>query len=79
VARSNQVPSNLTKGTGTNLSAVIFGNWSDLIIGEWGVLEILPNPYGAGFNSGSIDIRALQSVDVNVRHVASFAAVTDAI
>ncbi len=78
VARSNQVPSNLTKGTGTNLSAAIFANWSELFIGEWGVLEILPNPYGAGFNSGSVDIRALQSVDINLRHVASFAAITDA-
>ena len=77
-ARSNNVPSNLTKGTGTNLSAVIFGNWGELIIGEWGVLEVLPNPYGAGFNSGSIDIRALQSVDVKMRHTASFAAITDA-
>ncbi len=79
VARSNQVTSTLTKGTGTNLSAVIFANWSDLIIGEWGVLEILPNPYGAGFNSGSIDIRALQSVDINMRHPQSFAVITDAI
>lgn len=78
VARSNNVPSNLTKGTGTNLSAMIFGNWSDLIIGEWGVLEILPNPYGAGFNSGSIDIRALQSIDTALRHNVSFAAITDA-
>ena len=78
VARSNNVPSNLTKGTGTNLSAAIFGNWSDLVIGEWGAIEILPNPYGAGFNSGSIDIRALQSVDVKLRHAASFAAITDA-
>jgi HK97 family phage major capsid protein len=78
VARCNNVPGGLTKGTGTNLSAAIFGNWSDLIIGEWGVLEILPNPYGAGFNSGSIDIRALQSVDVKLRHAASFAVITDA-
>ncbi len=78
VARSNNVPANLTKGTSTNLSAAIFGNWSDLIIGEWGAIEILPNPYGAGYNSGSIDIRALQSVDVKLRHPASFAAITDA-
>ncbi|MFM6052928.1 MAG: phage major capsid protein, partial [Sphaerospermopsis kisseleviana] len=61
---SNQVPSNLTKGTGTNLSAIIFGNFADILIGEWGVLEILPNPYGSGYDSGSIEIRALQTVDV---------------
>lgn len=78
-ARSNQVPSNLTKGTSTDCSAVIYGNWSDLVIAEWGVMEILPNPYGTGFAAGSIQLRALQSVDINARHVASFAAKTDAL
>ena len=32
VMRSNQVPSTLTKGTGTNLSALIFGDFSQLVI-----------------------------------------------
>jgi HK97 family phage major capsid protein/HK97 family phage prohead protease len=80
VARSNQVSSTGTKGTASGIcSTVLFGNFSELIIGEWGVLEILPNPYGTGFNSGSVDIRALQSVDLGVRHAASFAAITDAL
>lgn len=79
VARTNQMPSNFTKGTGTNLSGMIFGNWGELLIGEWGVMEILPNPYGAGFKSGTIEIRALQTVDVAVRHAKSFAAITDII
>ncbi|UNC12865.1 phage major capsid protein [Acidiphilium multivorum] len=78
VARSNQIPSNLTKGTGTNLSAILFGNWSELIIGEWGVLEIVPNPYGSTYNSGGIQIRAMQSIDIAVRHAVSFAVITDA-
>ncbi|MFM7368936.1 MAG: phage major capsid protein [Sphaerospermopsis kisseleviana] len=76
---SNQVPSNLTKGTGTNLSAIIFGNFADILIGEWGVLEILPNPYGSGYDSGSIEIRALQTVDVQIRHPESFVEIIDAI
>ena len=67
-----------TKGTGTNLSSIIYGNWNDLIIGEWGVLEILANPFGAGYNSGAVDIRAMQTIDLNVRHGASFSACTDA-
>lgn len=79
VGKSNQVPANLTKGTGTNLHAVIFGDFSQLMIGEWGVLEILPNPYGAGYNAGSVDIRAMQTVDVAVRQPVGFAAITDAI
>lgn len=80
VARSNQVSSTGTKGTASGVcSTVLFGNFSELIIGEWGVLEVLPNPYGAGYNSGSVDIRALQSVDLGVRHAKSFAAMTDAL
>lgn len=78
VGRTTQVPSNGTKGTSAGIcSSLIFGNWSDLLIGEWGILEILPNPYGSGFNSGSLDIRALQTVDVQARHVESFAAGSD--
>ena len=76
---SNQVPSNLTKGTGTNLSALLFGNFNDLLIGMWGGLEILPNPYGAGYNAGSVDIRSMQTCDVAVRNAVSFAAATDII
>jgi HK97 family phage major capsid protein len=79
VMRSNQVPSNLAKGTGTNLSALIFGDFSSLLIGMWGALEILPNPYGAGYNAGSVDIRAMQTCDIAVKHAQSFAAITDII
>lgn len=80
-AFSNNVPSNLDKGTALGVcSAVLFGNWSDLLIGEWGVLEILPNPYAAGaYEAGAVQIRALQTVDVAVRHAESFAVMKDAL
>ena len=42
---TNLVPSNGSKGTGTNLSALIYGNWSDLLIGMWSEVDILVNPY----------------------------------
>ena len=78
VARSNQVPANLVKGESAAIhSALIFGNFSDLIIGMWGSLEILPNPYGAGYNSGAVDIRAMQTCDIALRRAVSFAAVKD--
>lgn len=80
VYTSNNVPSNLTKGTSSGVcSAVLFGNWSDLLIGEWGTLEILANPFGSGFSAGTVEIRALQSVDIAVRHGASFAVMSDAL
>jgi HK97 family phage major capsid protein len=76
---SNQVPSNLTKGTGTNLSAIIFGNFNELLIGSWGELEILANPYGDGYDSGDVKVRALQTVDIQARHENSFCVIKDAI
>lgn len=77
---TNQVPADLTKGTGTNLSAVILGNWNQLIIGEWGVFEVLANPFSDKvFPSGSVEVRCLHSVDVAIRHPKSFAVITDMI
>ena len=75
---SNNVPSNLTKGSGTDLSAVIYGNFADLLIGLYGTLEILVDPY-TDFAKGTTGIRALQSIDIAVRHAESFAAMQDAI
>ena len=75
---SNNVPSNLTKGSGTDLSALIYGNFADLLIGLYGTLEILVDPY-TDFAKGTTGIRALQSIDIAVRHAESFAAMQDAI
>ena len=74
----NNVPSNLSKGSGTNLSAVIYGNFADLLIGLYGTLEILVDPY-TDFAKGTTGIRALQSIDIAVRHAESLAAMQDAI
>ena len=74
-AVSNQVRSNLTKGTSSGVcSEAFFGNWNELLIGEWGSIEIAVNPFDStGFTTGDVLIRALQTVDVGVRHAASFA------
>ncbi len=77
---TNQVPADLTKGTGTNLSALILGNWPELIIGEWGVFEVLANPFAdTAFAAGSIQVRCMQSVDVNIGNPEAFAVITDMI
>jgi HK97 family phage major capsid protein/HK97 family phage prohead protease len=80
VARTNQARSNLTKSTGTNLSEVYFGDWSQLLVGEWGVVEILPNPYASGiYEAGGVELRVLQTLDIGVRHAQSFSTMSDAI
>ncbi len=76
---SNQVPSNLTKGTSAGVcSAIIFGNWSELLIGEWGVLELITDPY-AQKKKGNIEVTSFIMADINVRHAVSFAAMVDAL
>lgn len=74
---TNQIPSDLDKGTSTGVcSAIVFGNWSDLIIGAWSVLDLLVDPYTHS-TTGAVRVVGLQDVDVAVRHPESFAAMLD--
>lgn len=76
---SNTMPWNLTKGSSSGVcSAIAFGNWADMIIGMWGGLDIMLDPY-ANATSGGKRVIALQDVDVNVRNVGSFAVMKDAL
>lgn len=78
-AVSNQVPSNLTKGTSNSVcSAIAFGNWADLMMGMWGGLDVLVNPY-INSGTGTVRIEVFQSADIAVRHPESFAAMVDAL
>jgi HK97 family phage major capsid protein len=51
----------------------VFGNFNDLLIGMFGGLDIVVDPY-TNSSSGTVRIVALQSVDVAVRHAVSFCA-----
>lgn len=74
---TTMMPSNLTKGSGTNLSSMICGNWSDLLIGQWGAgIEIMIDPY-SNSTTGAIRIIALTDVDFAIRHPESFVKVKD--
>lgn len=76
---TNAVPSNLTKGTSSGVaSAIIFGNWADLVIGMWGALDLTVDPY-SGSTAGTVRIVALQDVDIALRNVVSFATMVDAL
>lgn len=73
---SNLVPSNLTKGSGSNLSAMIFGNFQDLYIGQWGGLDIVVDPYTSK-KTAEIEICLNAWNDVLVAEPKSFAAIKD--
>jgi HK97 family phage major capsid protein len=50
---------------------VLFGNWADLIIGNWGTLDINLDK-STNSASGGLRIVALQDVDVAIKHPESF-------
>jgi hypothetical protein len=76
---STQVPSNLTKGTSVGIcSAIIFGDWSQLIYGEWGILELITDPFRLK-KQGMIEVTSFQMADVGVRIPAAFDAMQDAL
>jgi len=63
------------QGTAGNM---YFGNFNDLLIGMFGGLDIVVDPY-SNSTSGTVRIVALQSCDVAVRHAQSFAFGNDGV
>lgn len=69
---TTQVPKTL--GTGGDKSALIFGAWSELVVGYWSAVDILVNPYHPDVaSSGGSLIHAFLDADVAVRHTEAFA------
>jgi HK97 family phage major capsid protein len=54
----------------------LFGNFSDLIIGQWGALDLLIDQYTLA-DQGRVRVVVTQLADVAVRHAASFVVSTD--
>lgn len=52
-------------------SGIIFGNWADLVIGMWGVLDVMPDT-STKAASGGLVLRVFQDVDLLARHEVSF-------
>jgi HK97 family phage major capsid protein len=64
-----------TSSTSVPAATAIFGDFSQVVIGEWGVLELEVNPY-ANFAAGIIGVRAWATVDVAIRQAGAFAVAT---
>jgi len=75
---STQVPNDLTKGSGTALNAILFGVWSELMIGNWAGMDLVVDPYTLS-KKAQIQIVANTWWDLAVRHAAAFSAMKDAI
>ena len=78
IATTNAVPSNLTKGSGSNLSAVVAGDFSQAMVGFYGNgLEIVVGEDSDDFAKALTSVRGIISFDVAVRHAESFASIED--
>lgn len=56
----------------------LYGNWADLLIGEWGVLDVTVDTVTLG-DIGGLVVRAFADVDIAVRHPESFSAFLDCV
>jgi len=71
------VPSNLTKAEATALSAIIFGDFSNMMMLQWGGFDIVVNPY-TNAKTNQLEIVINSFWDIIIRNAASFAAMKDA-
>ncbi len=78
IAFGGNMPKNLTKGTGTNLSAMIFGNWRELLIAQFGPLDIIVDDTTESAK-GNIRITVHSAWDCVVRQPKAFVKCVDII
>lgn len=76
---STQVPSDLDKGSSTGVChAIIFGNWADALVANWGSVDIMVNPYTKA-KEALVELVVNSYWDVGVKRAGSFAAIKDAL
>lgn len=78
VGITNNVPSNLTKGTSTTVcSAALFSSdWSMAVVGLFGAPDVIVDPYSKA-DTGQVKITLNQFSDMGIRQPAAFAKVVD--
>lgn len=65
-----------TNAIKSTVKNIIFGNWQELMVGSWGGLEIVVDPYTYS-RKGVVGLTAFQDVDIQLRHAASFIYTTN--
>jgi HK97 family phage major capsid protein len=75
---SSNVPSNLTKGTSSTLSALIAGDFSHLLLGQWGAIELTLDNYTQALK-GTDRIIVSAYTDALVDRPTAFALIKDAV
>ena len=76
VASSTLVPSDLSKGTGSNLSAMLYGDFSQIMLGFWSGVDVVVDQSSLS-TSGGTRLAFFQDLDVALRYPESFAVIKD--
>jgi hypothetical protein len=64
---------NLASFPAAPTNPLVFGNWGDLLIAAWSILDVLVNPFETtAYSKGNILIRAAMTIDIAKRHPESF-------
>lgn len=74
---SENVPSNLTKGSGSSLSALVYSSrWESALWGQWGGLDVLYDPYT---QAGTATVRFVYNMfaDFDIEQPEEFAIIED--
>lgn len=70
---STLVPNNRTKGSGTALSAIAYGNWSSAFLAMFGDVDVLVNEYrDADYKAGNVAVRVMAFMDVAFARSSDF-------
>lgn len=73
VVTSTQVSQSRTKGSATNLTYIVGGMWSDMLIGMFGAIEFAAATQGdTAFANDQTWVRGILSADIAARHDAAF-------
>ncbi len=71
-ATTTQLPVNLVTGGSSNCTEIFFGNWLEVLIGEWLGFEIMTsNVAGTAFATDQTWIRIISQMDSALRHAES--------
>lgn len=73
---SSLVPSDLSKGSGSNLSALLFGDFSQLLLGYYSGVDVVVDPY-SGSTAGTTRLAFFQDMDIAIRDENAFSVCKD--
>ncbi len=78
VTKSTQVSQSQSKGTANNLTYIVGGMWSDLLIGMFGAIEFASTTLGdTAFINDQTWVRGILSADIAARHESAFSIMSN--